>query len=560
MSMIDVTEFDALLPTRVDGVSDPANGIGFLMLKQLDDDGDAVKACGIAGCTVCADALTKGTLRAKERHEIPDKLFAFPKQRKEPLNDESHVRNAISRFSQVEGVSRGERKKAARRIMRRAKTLGIDVSDDSDVAQAAKAMADQDAEIAAATARENEGEGRMAEEVVDAQTEGLSDLQEPGMVADPTAQPEGDPQQGFPADQDKNYGDNLEMTGGRGFGDLAPEHGVQPADAVNRPDGVDTAESMDQTDGLADAQTAEHSVGMEGSADEPAPLARKAGEGDGTGDSAPNAEAETAMAQREAEGQTDDLKDAQEGADAMKASPKGTDRHKSKKVKKSEAKASRLRQALLATTTNPNLIKEIQSMATDELTKLIGEHVDARLTKAAEKAAKERAKAAKAEAKAAKAAAKATKAAEGSTDGGSTDVAKSTDERLAALEASIAAGRRPFVNAFGATAALRGADGPNILKSMEDRVVAARERMEKASSEYERTAADAEYKAAHRQLTLSKMVAQANAQERGLLPPTHYGRNATALFGDSTLSLPDDVSIKAAPMGRYNPSKGVSRL
>ena len=199
-------------------------------------------------------------------------------------------------------------------------------------------------------------------------------------------------------------------------------------------------------------------------------------------------------------------------------------------------------------------------MATDELTKLIGEHVDARLTKAAEKAAKERAKAAKAEAKAAKAAAKATKAAAGSTDGGSTDVAKSTDERLAALEASIAAGRRPFVNAFGATAALRGADGPNIIKSMAENVAAARERVEKAGSDIERTAANAEYKAAARQLAVSKLVAQANGVERGTIPSTRMGRGWTDLFGGSTLSLPDDIAIKPSAQGRYNPSKGVSGL
>jgi hypothetical protein len=32
-------------------------------------------------------------------------VFAFPDERKEPLTDARHVRNAIARFNQVEGVS-----------------------------------------------------------------------------------------------------------------------------------------------------------------------------------------------------------------------------------------------------------------------------------------------------------------------------------------------------------------------------------------------------------------------------------------------------------------------
>ena len=45
----------------------------------------------------------------------------------EPLNDASHVRNAISRFNQVEGVSESERAAAWRRIKAAAKRFGVDV-------------------------------------------------------------------------------------------------------------------------------------------------------------------------------------------------------------------------------------------------------------------------------------------------------------------------------------------------------------------------------------------------------------------------------------------------
>jgi hypothetical protein len=53
--------------------------------------------------------------------------FAFPKGRKEPLNDASHVRNAIARFDQVEGVSDSEREAAWRRIRTAARKYGVEV-------------------------------------------------------------------------------------------------------------------------------------------------------------------------------------------------------------------------------------------------------------------------------------------------------------------------------------------------------------------------------------------------------------------------------------------------
>ena len=40
-----------------------------------------------------------------ERSDLPDSVFAFPKERKEPLTDATHVRNAIARFDQVIDVS-----------------------------------------------------------------------------------------------------------------------------------------------------------------------------------------------------------------------------------------------------------------------------------------------------------------------------------------------------------------------------------------------------------------------------------------------------------------------
>jgi len=69
-------------------------------------------------------------LTTAEQDRLPEKEFAFPAQRKEPLTDASHVRNAVARFDQVEGVSEGDRDQAWKRIKAAAKRYGVDVSAD----------------------------------------------------------------------------------------------------------------------------------------------------------------------------------------------------------------------------------------------------------------------------------------------------------------------------------------------------------------------------------------------------------------------------------------------
>jgi len=66
-------------------------------------------------------------LTTKQKDRMPTQSFAFPKERKEPLNDALHVRNAIARFDQVEGVSDREREAAWRRIRAAARTYGVEV-------------------------------------------------------------------------------------------------------------------------------------------------------------------------------------------------------------------------------------------------------------------------------------------------------------------------------------------------------------------------------------------------------------------------------------------------
>ena len=66
-----------------------------------------------------------------EKDTLGSKEVAFPKERKEPLTDARHVRNAIARFNQVEGVSDAERDRAWKRILAAAKRYDVEVSESS---------------------------------------------------------------------------------------------------------------------------------------------------------------------------------------------------------------------------------------------------------------------------------------------------------------------------------------------------------------------------------------------------------------------------------------------
>ena len=69
--------------------------------------------------------------RLTERSDLPDSVYAFPEQRKEPLTDAAHVRNAIARFDQVTGVSDEERAVAFANIKKAAEHYGIELSETS---------------------------------------------------------------------------------------------------------------------------------------------------------------------------------------------------------------------------------------------------------------------------------------------------------------------------------------------------------------------------------------------------------------------------------------------
>ena len=68
-------------------------------------------------------------LSTAEKNRLPASKFAFPKQRKEPLVDARHVRNAVARFDQVEGVTNAERDQAWRRIRAAARKFGVKINE-----------------------------------------------------------------------------------------------------------------------------------------------------------------------------------------------------------------------------------------------------------------------------------------------------------------------------------------------------------------------------------------------------------------------------------------------
>jgi hypothetical protein len=72
-----------------------------------------------------------GELSTKEKNDLPESVFAFPKQRKEPLTDATHVRNAIARFDQVKDVSDSDRDLAFANIRKAAEHYGVDIAEKS---------------------------------------------------------------------------------------------------------------------------------------------------------------------------------------------------------------------------------------------------------------------------------------------------------------------------------------------------------------------------------------------------------------------------------------------
>jgi hypothetical protein len=69
--------------------------------------------------------------RLTRRSDLPESVFAFPKQRKEPMTDARHVRNAVARFDQVTEASQSDRELAFANIEKAARYYGVELSESS---------------------------------------------------------------------------------------------------------------------------------------------------------------------------------------------------------------------------------------------------------------------------------------------------------------------------------------------------------------------------------------------------------------------------------------------
>jgi hypothetical protein len=83
--------------------------------------------------------------------KLPDNVYAFPKERKEPLTDAKHVRSAIARFDQVEGITDAEKDAAWKRIVKSAKKFDVDIHESNwrELGQTAKSLSSKKTTTAA---------------------------------------------------------------------------------------------------------------------------------------------------------------------------------------------------------------------------------------------------------------------------------------------------------------------------------------------------------------------------------------------------------------------------
>jgi hypothetical protein len=82
--------------------------------------------------------MPEATWKPHEKHgeltmqsDLPDSVYAFPKQRKEPLTDAQHVRNAVARFDQVIDVSDADRALAFANIEKAANHYNVNLAETS---------------------------------------------------------------------------------------------------------------------------------------------------------------------------------------------------------------------------------------------------------------------------------------------------------------------------------------------------------------------------------------------------------------------------------------------
>ena len=83
-------------------------------------------------------------LDTKDREKMDKRKFAYVDKEGEghlPINDESHVRNAMARFNQTDFESGTKKETARKKIVKAAKRRGIKVAKSDNVAKRPRAKA-----------------------------------------------------------------------------------------------------------------------------------------------------------------------------------------------------------------------------------------------------------------------------------------------------------------------------------------------------------------------------------------------------------------------------------
>ena len=495
---MEITEFETLDPDRVDGVGSPANGVGFLMLKSIEENTpDEVALHKELDTEIgeCRDEHVTKFVSAAQRRKDAEAGVAMPNG-DFPIPDEGHLRSAVGHL----GGYTGDKAAAKRHIIKRARALHLThlLPEDWNVSKDATKQTAPDKSVP--------------------ESEALAQTRQ-----DDDAEPAG------PPPDNEDHGE--------------PRHVPFPHGSTSDGQG-DTAPDKDLREDEALAQTRS----------DPATKA----EGDGTGDTAPDKD----LHEDEAESQTRDNEEgnAEKADPSDPGSPAWehtdvalgekaeqlaaqltevirtfTEREKAEGgASKSQWRVIRRIRSLLE---NPESLRKVAETMSDttELIKALGELDDARRAAKQARKEKEAKKAAKAEA--AKAADEAAEAA------GADEAAKATDDQIAALQKQIdeLSAKRPFVNEVGVSTVLRGPGAVNALKAFDDRVSEAEARLEKAHNEFERQRAQSELETAMKARFRAKMVAADNARDRGILPRGRFGPNSADLFGGTSLTLPDEV-------------------
>jgi hypothetical protein len=82
-------------------------------------------------------------LDTRDRERLRDSQFAYVDRKGEehlPINDASHVRNAIARFNQTEFESMAAKERARRKILSAAERHGIEVDKDDNIKKSSRSL------------------------------------------------------------------------------------------------------------------------------------------------------------------------------------------------------------------------------------------------------------------------------------------------------------------------------------------------------------------------------------------------------------------------------------